>query len=276
MSDAGGGRGGGGGGGGGGDRRGSKSDHPSAPKRYRLLSACASRTAFLPPHPAGNAKASSLAATRGTAGASLPAPVSNSFAAAPAALPTRQVNGGKSAEGNGGSGGGGPSAAVGANSSKIYREVTEATKLAASKEGLAALHGYAQCALKLMTEARRLERARTIPPGEASSEDLWAAAAGYWKQKASKSADNLEEYLVSAAPQAGRRVLDARLLHAPAAGQGERKGTQLPPHSCHQRRLPPAAAATSCVPARQRPTAALASHSRHLRLLIDAPPTRLL
>ena len=178
----------------------------------------------------------------------MPAPVSNSFpAAAPAALPTRQVNGGKSAEGNGGSGGGGPSAAVGANSSKIYREVTEATKLAASKEGLAALHGYAQCALKLMTEARRLERARTIPPGEASSEDLWAAAAGYWKQKASKSADNLEEYLVSSSclklaaacsmrayrmrQQQGKESEKVRSCHHTAATSG----------GCHQLRLPPAA-----------------------------------
>ena len=56
------------------------------------------------------------------------------------------------------------------------------------------VHGYTQCAVKLMTEARRLERSRSLPQGEASSEDMWTAAANYWKQQASKSADDLESY----------------------------------------------------------------------------------
>jgi hypothetical protein len=90
-----------------------------------------------------------------------------------------------------------PPAAGAPQASKIYRQVTEATQAASTKPGLQRVHGFTQCAVKLMTEARRLERARALPQGEASSEDMWTAAANYWKQQASKSADDLEAYLVS-------------------------------------------------------------------------------
>ena len=83
----------------------------------------------------------------------------------------------------------------------VLREVQDATRLAQSRTGLAAVHSYAQCSVKLMSLARALERpprSGDAPPADGSTaEDMWARAASYWKQHAANAADNSEEYLLS-------------------------------------------------------------------------------
>ena len=83
-----------------------------------------------------------------------------------------------------------------AERSKVVREVLEETNAVTALEGLQQVVGMAQCAVRVMKEARRLERMRQGAE-QAQSEEVWVFAAAYWKEKSSKSADNLEEYLVS-------------------------------------------------------------------------------
>ena len=114
-----------------------------------------------------------------------------------ASVSAAHANGG-GAHGGGG-GGGGSHGGGGGFTSKILREVADATRTAQTLSGMASVHSYAQCAVRLMTLARGLERLKGDAAGAegATAEEMWSRAAVYWKHHAANAADNSEEYLVS-------------------------------------------------------------------------------
>lgn len=145
--------------------------------------------------PAGSSAAGAGAGVGPAASKAKPSP--SATGAAPAAV---SLSGGGTSSGGGAS----QSSPAGqpapdlASRSKVVTEVRNLTDAALALDGLAQVRGFAKCAVKLMTEARRLERMRQGSKDEhATSEELWTAAAHYWKVQVSRSADNLEEYLIS-------------------------------------------------------------------------------